>query len=379
MTPTPLSVSTPGNAQGDAAPIRLGTRASALATTQSGLVARRLEELTGRPVELVHIRTEGDVKTGSLASLGGTGVFVTALREALLDGRCDVAVHSLKDLPTAPAPGLTFVTPEREDPRDALCARDGLTLATLRHNARVGTGSPRRAAQIRAARPDLDVVDIRGNVGTRLNRALGPDADLDAVVLAYAGLARLGRTEVISEVLDVDVVAPAPGQGALAVEVRTADIVSDPSTGSGQRAGAASRVPDPSTRSGQHPSTGSVHGLAEAIHLLDHRPTRLAVLAERSVLARLEAGCAAPVGAHATVLPGTVEGVGSVLRLRAVVAAVDGSEQMSRSAETRLSPDVAPETVDDAARALGRSVAEHLLADGAERLAPLSATVPEKA
>lgn len=347
MTPTPLAVSTPGDAQGTAAPIRLGTRASALATTQSGLVARRLEELTGRPVELVHIRTEGDVKTGSLASLGGTGVFVTALREALLDGRCDVAVHSLKDLPTTPAPDLTFVTPEREDPRDALCARDGFTLATLPYGGSVGTGSPRRAAQIRAARPDLDVVDIRGNVGTRLNRALGPGADLDAVVLAYAGLARLGRTEVISEVLDVDVVAPAPGQGALAVEVRTADVVPDPSTGSG-------------------------HSLAEAIHLLDHRPTRLAVLAERSVLARLEAGCAAPVGAHATV-------TGSVLRLRAVVAAVDGSEQMSRSAETPLSPDVAPEILDDAARALGRSVAEHLLADGAERLAPLSATVPEKA
>ncbi|MFI9485132.1 hydroxymethylbilane synthase [Promicromonospora sp. NPDC052451] len=348
MTPTPLSVSTPGSTPGDLAPIRLGTRASALATTQSGLVARRLEELTGRPVELVHIRTEGDVRTGSLASLGGTGVFVTALREALLDGRCDVAVHSLKDLPTTPADGLTFVTPEREDPRDALCARDGLTLATLPHGGRVGTGSPRRAAQIRAARPDLDVVDIRGNVGTRLNRALGPDADLDAVVLAYAGLSRLDRTDVISEILDVDVVAPAPGQGALAVEVRTADIASEPGT--------PPRAPD----------------LAEAIHLLDHRPTRLAVLAERAVLARLEAGCAAPVGAHATVS-------GTALGLRAVVAAVDGSEQMSRTAETRLSLDVAPETIDAAARALGVTVAEHLLADGAERLAPLSASVPEKA
>ncbi|MFD7021412.1 hydroxymethylbilane synthase [Promicromonospora sukumoe] len=356
MTPTPLSVSTSGSTPADAAPIRLGTRASALATTQSGLVARRLEELTGRPVELVHIKTEGDVKTGSLASLGGTGVFVTALREALLDGRCDVAVHSLKDLPTTPAEGLTFVTPEREDPRDALCARDGLTLATLPHAGRVGTGSPRRAAQIRAARPDLDVVDIRGNVGTRLNRALGPDADLDAVVLAYAGLSRLGRTEVISEVLDVDVVSPAPGQGALAVEVRTADIVSD--------AGAPPVAPDP--------STGSGHGLAEAIHLLDHRPTRLAVIAERSVLARLEAGCAAPVGAYATVS-------GTVLELRSVVAAVDGSEQMSRRGEALLSQDVAPEVLDAAARTLGIAVAENLLADGAERLAPLSATVPEKA
>ena len=346
VTPTPLAVSTPGSVPADAAPIRLGTRASALATTQSGLVAKRLEELTGRPVELIHIRTEGDVKTGSLASLGGTGVFVTALREALLDGRCDVAVHSLKDLPTTPAPDLTYVTPERADPRDALCARDGLTLATLPHGARVGTGSPRRAAQIRAARPDLEVVDIRGNVGTRLNRALGPDADLDAVVLAYAGLARLGRTEVISEVLDVDVVAPAPGQGALAVEVRTADLVS--------------------------PTSAAGQGLADAIHLLDHRPTRLAVLAERSVLARLEAGCAAPVGAYATV-------AGAALQLRSVVAAVDGTEQMFRSGETQLSQDVAPEDLDDAARALGISVAEHLLADGAERLAPLSATVPEKA
>lgn len=354
VTPTPLAVSTPGSTPGDSAPIRLGTRASALATTQSGLVAKRLEELTGRPVELVHIRTEGDVKTGSLASLGGTGVFVTALREALLDGRCDVAVHSLKDLPTTPAPDLTFVTPERADPRDALCARDGLTLATLPQGGRVGTGSPRRAAQIRAARPDLEVVDIRGNVGTRLNRALGPDADLDAVVLAYAGLARLDRTEVISEVLDVDVVSPAPGQGALAVEVRTADIVSGSSDGPGQ--GSAPRVPE----------------LAEAVHLLDHRPTRLAVLAERSVLARLEAGCAAPVGAHATV-------AGNVLRLRAVVAAVDGSEQMARGGEVLLSPDVAPDVTDAAARALGISVAEHLLADGAERLAPLSTTVPEKA
>ncbi|GAB2464638.1 hydroxymethylbilane synthase [Promicromonospora xylanilytica] len=348
VTPTPHSVSTPGSTRGAVVPIRLGTRASALATTQSGLVAKRLEELTGRPVELVRIRTEGDVKTGSLASLGGTGVFVTALREALLDGRCDVAVHSLKDLPTTPAPDLTYVTPERADPRDALCARDGLTLATLPRGGRVGTGSPRRAAQIRAARPDLEVVDIRGNVGTRLDRALGPDADLDAVVLAYAGLARLGRTDVISEALGVDVVAPAPGQGALAVEVRTADIASD--------AGAPPRVPE----------------LAEAVHLLDHRPTRLGVLAERAVLARLEAGCAAPVGAYATVSD-------NVLRLRSVVAAVDGSEQMSRNGETRLSPDVAPEVIDDAARALGVAVAEHLLADGAERLAPLSTTVPEKA
>lgn len=318
------------------APLRLGTRGSALATTQSGLVARRLEELLGRPVELVRIRTEGDVKTGSLASLGGTGVFVTALREALLDGRCDVAVHSLKDLPTAQPDDLTIVTPEREDPRDALCARDGLTLDTLPRGARVGTGSPRRAAQVQAARPDIELVDIRGNVETRLARALGPDADLDAVVLALAGLARLGRTEVVTQALDPVVVAPAPGQGALAVEARTVDLA---------------------------PGTA----LADAFAALDHRSTRLAVLAERGVLTRLEAGCAAPVGAHARVEAGE-------LQLTAVVARVDGTEQLTHSASAVLAADDAPldqAAQDDAAAALGVRVAEALLADGAARLAPL--------
>jgi hydroxymethylbilane synthase len=300
------------------------------------MVARRLEELLGQPVELVRIRTEGDVKTGSLASLGGTGVFVTALREALLDGRCDVAVHSLKDLPTAQPDGLTVVTPEREDPRDALCARDGRTLDTLPRGARVGTGSPRRAAQVKAARPDVELVDIRGNVETRLARALGPDADLDAVVLAYAGLSRLGRTEVVTHVLDPVVVAPAPGQGALAVEARSDDLAG-----------------------------GSALGAAFAA--LDHRPTRLAVLAERAVLARLEAGCAAPVGAHARVEAGE-------LQLTAVVARVDGTEQLTHSASAPLADDATPQdhaTQDGTAIALGVRVAEALLADGAARLAPL--------
>nr|WP_245534407.1 hydroxymethylbilane synthase [Xylanimonas cellulosilytica] len=315
------------------APLRLGTRASLLATTQSGLVAKRLEELTGRPVELVHIRTDGDVLTGSLASLGGTGVFVAALREALLDDRCDVAVHSLKDLPTAAVEGLTFVTPEREDPRDALCARDGLTLDTLPRGARIGTGSPRRAAQLRAARPDLDVVDIRGNVDTRLKRALGPDADLDAVVLACSGLARLGRTDTVTQALDPAVVAPAPGQGALAVEARTTDL-----------------------------APGGP--LAAAFAALDHRATRLSVTAERAVLARLEAGCAAPVGALARVDEGQ-------LTLTAVVARVDGTEKLRHRASVALG---AISGDDDAARDLGVRVAEALLADGAADLAPLAAT-----
>ncbi|MFB7888360.1 hydroxymethylbilane synthase [Cellulosimicrobium cellulans] len=317
-------------------PLRVGTRGSALATTQTGHVARRLEELTGRDVEIVRIRTDGDVLTGSLAQMGGTGVFVTALREALLDGRCDVAVHSLKDLPTEPAPGLTVVTPERENPRDVLCARGGLTIATLPRGARVGTGSPRRAAQLRSVRPDLDVVDIRGNVDTRLARALGPDADLDAVVLAYAGLARLGRLDAVSEVVDTAIMAPAAGQGALAVEVRT------------------SSLDDPV--------------LARALHDLDHEPTRLAVLAERSLLARLEAGCAAPVGAHALVEDGEVV-------LTAVVARVDGVEQLTHSGRATVPVGASSQDArDDAARGLGVRVADALLADGAARLAPLRET-----
>ncbi|WP_402469892.1 hydroxymethylbilane synthase [Isoptericola aurantiacus] len=324
------------------APLRLGTRASNLATTQSGLVARRLDELLERSVELVHVRTEGDAdRTSSLASLGGAGVFVAKLREALVAGRCDVAVHSLKDLPTAQPAELTFVTPEREDPRDALCARDGLTLDTLPRGGRVGTGSPRRAALLQAARPDLEIVDIRGNVETRLARALGPQADLDAVVLAYAGLARIDRTEVVSEVLDPLVVAPAPGQGALAVEARTGDLADD----------------------------DGAPGLAEAFAALDHRPTRLAVTAERAVLARLEAGCAAPIGAYARLDDGD-------LVLSAVVASLDGTEQLQHTARAAISPTAALEEADATAHDLGVRVAERLLADGAARLAPLNPSRP---
>lgn len=347
--------------------IRVGTRGSALATTQTGLVARRIETLTGRPVEIVRVRTEGDVRTGSLAQMGGTGVFVTALREALLDGRCDVAVHSLKDLPTGAAEGLTLVTPERENPRDVLCARNGWTLETLPRGAKVGTGSPRRAAQLLAVRPDLDVLDIRGNVDTRLARALGPDADLDAVVLAYAGLSRLGRLDAVSEVIDVRVMAPAPGQGALGVEVRTADL-SPLSSFDLRPDGATDRPLD----------------LADVVAGLDHLPTRLAVLAERALLARLEAGCAAPVGAHAVVEDDEI-------RLSAVVARLDGGQVLTHSARVALpspagvagraagagGPSAEGRDVTDAlARGLGVQVADALLAAGAAELAPLRATGP---
>ncbi|MFF3065547.1 hydroxymethylbilane synthase [Oerskovia sp. NPDC057915] len=350
--------------------IRVGTRGSALATTQTGLVARRIETLTGQPVEIVRIRTEGDVRTGSLAQMGGTGVFVTALREALLDGRCDVAVHSLKDLPTGAAEGLTLVTPERENPRDVLCARNGWTLETLPRGAKVGTGSPRRAAQLLAVRPDLDVLDIRGNVDTRLARALGPDADLDAVVLAYAGLSRLGRLDTVSEVIDVRVMAPAPGQGALGVEVRTADL-SPLSSFDLRPDGATDRPLD----------------LADVVAGLDHLPTRLAVLAERALLARLEAGCAAPVGAHAVVEDDEI-------RLSALVARLDGGQVLTHSARvvlptrgaaagktgasgsTGVARDHAVDAVDALARGLGVQVADALLAGGAAELAPLRAAGP---
>ncbi len=199
--------------------VRIGTRASLLATTQSRQVADLVSERLGREVELVEVTTEGDRSAAPLATLGGTGVFVTALREALLEGRVDVAVHSLKDLPTAPAPGIVLAAvPTREDPRDVVVARDGLTLGELPAGSRIGTGSPRRAAQLHALGLGLEVVDIRGNVDTRLGKVAS--GEYDAVVLARAGLARLGRLDEVTEVLDPLQMLPAPGQGALAVECR---------------------------------------------------------------------------------------------------------------------------------------------------------------
>jgi hydroxymethylbilane synthase len=276
-------------------PLRLGTRRSALAQAQSTLVAEAIREVTGREVELVHVTTHGDVSRDSLASIGGTGVFVSALRDALLMGEIDVAVHSLKDLPTADMPELELIAvPERADARDALVARDGLTLATLPANAKVGTGSPRRAAQLKALRADLDVVDIRGNVDTRI--ALVETGTVDAVVLAKAGLQRLGRLDVVTETIDPSVMLSAPGQGALAVEV-VRDLAGDD----------------------RH----------SHLRQLDDAATRAAVTAERAVLAALEAGCSAPVGAL-----GVVTELGfsePELNLEALVASPDGSsvERMS--------------------------------------------------
>ena len=265
--------------------LRVGTRGSALALAQSGMVADRIARIAGCAVELVRIRTEGDVNTGPLAVIGGTGVFVTGVRAALLEGRVDVVVHSYKDLPTAPAEGISLTAvPERENPFDALCARNRLTLGELPAAATVGTGSPRRAAQLLSHRPDLQVVPIRGNVDTRLRKVT--DGELDAVVLAAAGLNRLGRSDAISQILDTEVMLPAPAQGALAVETR---------------AGVAS-------------------WFTEAVRALDDPATRAAALAERVLLRDLEAGCSAPVGAFGQVTDES-------LTLRAVVVAAGGGDQ----------------------------------------------------
>jgi hydroxymethylbilane synthase len=299
--------------------LRLGTRASALARIQSQAVADAITAATGAPVRLVPIVTEGDRSAAAITQLGSTGVFVTALREALLAGDVDLAVHSYKDLPTAAEPGLTIAAvPGREDPRDALVARDGLTLGELPPGSTIGTGAPRRVAQLRALGLGLDVVPIRGNVDTRLGRVVS--GDLDAVVLARAGLSRLGRLGAITETLDPLQVLPAPAQGALAVECRTSDA---------------------RTR--------------ELLGRLEDAPARACVLAERSTLATLEAGCSAPVAAYAEVAEGEH---GPELFLRASVTAIDGSDAVRGSIAGPL-----PE-----ATALGCALATELLDRGAAEL-----------
>jgi len=299
--------------------IRVGTRASLLARTQSGEVADALTSRLGVDVELVEVTTTGDVSSAPLAVIGGTGVFVSALREALLAVQVDVAVHSLKDLPTEPPADIALAaTPTREDPRDVVIARDGLTLGELAPGSRVGTGSLRRAAQIHALGLGLEVVPVRGNVDTRLRKV---GAELDAVVLARAGLARLGRLDEVTEVLDPLQMLPAPGQGALAVEVRAGD---------------AALIADIS---------GS----------LDDRDTRAAVTAERAVLAGLEAGCSAPVGALADIVEGDD---GEELWLRAVALSPDGALSIRRSASGPLSD----------AEGLGGRLAAEMLAEGAMTL-----------
>ena len=438
----------------DSRQLRLGTRGSRLALTQSGQVAEALmaaggggaaaaagkasEGSGGLGIDLVTVRTDGDGDRTPLRQLGGVGVFAARLRHALLDGEVDLVVHSFKDLPTQPVEGLEVIcVPPREDPHDALCARDGLTLAALPEGARVGTGSPRRAAQLLAARPDLEVVDLRGNVPTRLARVRGLEVvgvgtdepvapsradaagDLDAVVLALSGLRRLGLEHCASEVLDLETMLPAPAQGALAVEARAGEDSAE---------------------------------LARAVAVLDDEPTRLAVTAERSLMARLGAGCAAPVGAWAHLRGGgqeqreehaepgtgwnvefrgddtaatrTFQGAGAasggprpvgiaadrgderggtepagaagprgsevsrcsprVLVLRAVVTSLDGGQEVGCELSTELpeatgGPGAPGDTAAvRAAEALGVRAAEVLLEDGADQIVDLHANKPRR-
>lgn len=256
--------------------LRLGTRASALATSQAGWVADRLRA-HGQDVELVKVRTEGDRSAAPLTQIGGTGVFVSSLRAALHDGGIDLAVHSLKDLPVLPETGLVLAAvPQREDPRDVVITRSGVGLSELGQGACLGTGSPRRAAQVSLLAPQVRIVDIRGNVGTRIAKVRS--GEVDAIVLAAAGLVRLGRMDEATEILDFDRMLPAPGQGALAVECRADDAV-----------------------------------VREACLPLDHPGTRAEVTAERALLRQLEAGCTAPIGAVAA-------SVGATMSLTAFVA-----------------------------------------------------------
>jgi hydroxymethylbilane synthase len=289
-----------------------------MAIAQSRQVADMITERTGRAVEIVGVTTLGDVSRAQLTQIGGTGVFVSALREALLGGQVDLAVHSLKDLPTGPAAGVTLAAvPPRDDPRDALIARDGAKLADLPPGARIGTGSPRRAAQLLGLRADLRCVPIRGNAGTRLGKV--SEGELDAVVLAYAGLARIGHVGAITQVFEPEEMLPAPGQGALAVECRADDAE-----------------------------------LTALLQAVTDEPSMAAVTAERSLLEALEAGCSAPIGAYAA---GTAQ-----LRMQAAVMSPDGSRTLRAHGGAPAAD----------AWQLGRDLAAELLRSGASDLISVS-------
>jgi hydroxymethylbilane synthase len=306
----------------ETSPIRIGTRGSLLATTQAGAIRDDLIK-AGHPAELVIIKTAGDLSAAPVQQIG-VGVFTTAIRQALTAGEVDVAVHSYKDLPTAPEPGLHIAAiPPREDPRDALVAAGGKVLGELLPGATVGTSAPRRAAQLRALGLGLEIRPLRGNLDSRLGKVAS--GELDAVVVARAGLVRIGRADEVTEALDPVQMLPAPAQGALAVECRADD----------------ARL---------------VSILAE----LDDPFTRAAIVAERAVLGALEAGCTAPVGAMAEVVESIDEDgrIFTELSLRATVVAEDGSDAIKASV-------VGP--VDRAAE-LGRELAAELLDQGAKQL-----------
>lgn len=308
--------------------IRLGTRASALAMAQAGTVADALSAATGTPVELVPVTTLGDTSNAPVARLG-VGVFVSALRDALTAKEIDVAVHSYKDLPTAAVPQLWVgAVPPREDPRDALVARDGLRFGDLPAAAKVGTGAPRRVAQLRGLGRGWQLVGIRGNIDTRLRMVA--DGELDAVILARAGLTRLGRAQQITETLDPALMLPAPAQGALAVECR---------------------VDDPH--------------LVEALAAIDDPPSRVRVAAERAMLSTLEAGCSAPVAGLAE-----ISETGDTLRLRSAVIRPDGTHAIRLTREAPIRGGMSHDSAAAVATAeqLGHDLATELLAAGARTI-----------
>jgi hydroxymethylbilane synthase len=300
--------------------LRLGTRGSPLALAQAGQIARLLQERCGRAAVLVTVTTRGDESAAPVERLGTTGVFTTALREALLRGVVDLVVHSGKDLPTAAVPGLQVAAfPTRADPRDALVWPGGTTLSALPYGARIGTGSPRRAALLRATGRHLKVVPIRGNVGTRLRKLA--DGEVDALILAVAGLSRLGLLGAAVTPLRPSLLMPAPAQGVLAVECRTDDLVT-----------------------------------AAQLRTLDHAPTRAAAIAERGFLAALGAGCSAPAGALATLAAGA--GGEPAVRLSGVIAAPDGSSVI-RAQTTGIASD---------GGTLGRRLAHKMVREGGAAL-----------
>ena len=301
-------------------PLRIGTRGSALALWQANFVRERLEKSFGLSAELVLVKTAGDKFTqASVSQMGLKGVFIKELEDELLDGRVDLAVHSMKDVPTAIPEGLAFpAITKREDPRDCLVSREGWTLAALASGARVGTSSLRRQSQLRHARSDLDLRDLRGNVDTRLRKL--EEGQYDAIVLAKAGMERLGVSDKITEVLSSDMMLPAVGQGALGIEARAAE-----------------------------------NTLLDVLAKLDDAETRAAVTAERALLAELEGGCQVPLGAWGRIERGE-------LILEACLLSVDGTDYLRRRA-TGLPAD---------GEAVGRKLGKMLLDAGGDRILRLA-------
>ena len=301
------------------ASLKIGTRASKLALWQANWVKSALyEKYPSLAVDLVTIKTKGDkILDVPLANVGGKGLFVKEIEEALLDGRVDLAVHSMKDMPAEIPQGLCVgPIPERETPTDVLISRANLSLTQLPHGARVGTSSLRRAAQLRHARPDLSIVPLRGNLDTRLRKLDAAEDDLDAIVLAAAGVKRLGLENRISEYIDNAVMLPAVGQGALCIEIREND-------------------PD----------------VAVKLNALNHPSTRAAVLGERAFLNRLQGSCQIPIAAHGTIKSGR-------FILDGLVADING-ESVIRDARSGS---------EDAYEQIGIALAEHLLSMGADKI-----------